>query len=126
MQQVLAASGGAFAAVQRHGDSVPSSWTIGNDVISKTVAWYDDGGLSLVELANCTTGHTWHPSLFLDPLAGGEFSLVWNDATLSARQATVLHAVLAQADAAAVTLQFDLRLADALDITFFYSVHAAT
>ena len=122
MEQVLAASGSAFVTA----DAASSRWTIGNAAIAKTLAWQAGAGLTLVELANRATGHTLAARPPADPLAGGEFSLCWNDITLSARQATLLQGVRAQAGADAVTLQLDLRLAGDLDVTLCYRLPAAT
>jgi alpha-galactosidase len=126
MQQVLAACGAA--AVIAHHDTGPTltRWTIANDAIGKTLAWHDEGGLTLAELANRASGHIWQPDLATGPLAGGEFSMLWNDTPYSARQATTLHSVRAESDGAAVTVHFDLRMADALDVTLSYRLHAAT
>ncbi|MFO7631434.1 MAG: alpha-galactosidase, partial [Caldilinea sp.] len=122
MEQLLVSNGAAFA----NADAECLQWSIGNDTIRKTLAWRDGAGLCLVALAHRTTGHTWQPNLQEDELAGGEFSLCWNDAVLSARQATVLHGVHAHAHGASVTLQIDLSVADALDVALFYRVHANT
>jgi hypothetical protein len=113
MEQMLATCGAAYAAA----DAAGNAWTIGNAVIRKTLAWRDDVGLCLAALEHRTTGYVWRPPLPEDDWAGGEFALRWNDAVLSARQATALRGVRAQADAASVTLFIDLRMADALDIT---------
>jgi hypothetical protein len=113
MEQILATCGAAYAAA----DPAGNAWTIGNAVIRKTLAWRDDTGLCLAALEHRATGHTWRPQLPVDDRAGGEFALRWNDAVLSARQATALRSVRAEADAATVTLYVDLRVADALDIT---------
>jgi alpha-galactosidase len=112
MRQLLAACGAAFVAA----DADRSQWSIGNDRIHKTLTWREDEGLCLESLQHGVTGHAWRPQLRADVLAGGEFSLRWNDAVLSARQATALLGVNAKADAASVTLRIDLCVADALEI----------
>lgn len=114
MERVLVSSGTAFVSA----DPEHNQWTIGNDAVRKTVAWREGAGLFLLSLAHCVTGHTWQPQLHANALAGGEFSLRWNDAALSARQATALPGAHAEADAASVTLRIDLRLADALEVAF--------
>ena len=126
MQQVLAACGSA--AVSAHYDAGPSPtrWTIANTAIGKTLAWQDGGGLTLAELANGATGQSWQPDLTASPLTGGEFSLLWNDSLLSARQATALHGVRAETAGESLALHFDLRIADTLDVTLSYRLHAAT
>ena len=113
MEELLAACGAAFVIT----DSAHTQWTIGNDHIRKTLAWREAGGLCLHALEHGVTGHTWQPLLHANVQAGGEFSLRWNDADLSARQATTLLGARAEADAASVTLPIDLRLADALEVT---------
>lgn len=113
MTQTLAASGAAFARA----DESAAQWRIGNDKVCKTLIWRDGAGLHLAALEHHTIGQRWRPNRHADALAGGEFSLCWNDAVFSARQATALLAVRAEADAASVTLRFDLRLVDELDVT---------
>ncbi|HAJ37885.1 MAG TPA: hypothetical protein DCL15_19620 [Chloroflexi bacterium] len=113
MTQTLAASGAAFAVA----DPFAAQWRIGNDQVCKTLAWRDGDGLHLAALENCSTGQVWQPDLHADARVGGEFVLCWNDSRLSARQATALSGVRAATDAHSVTLQLDLRLADALDVT---------
>ena len=117
MQQVLAACGSAAVTAHHDAGPAPTRWTIANDAIGKTLAWHDGGGLALTELSNRATGRTWQPDLTAGPHAGGEFSVLWNGIPLSARQATTLHAVRAASDGTAVIVHFDLRLADALDVT---------
>lgn len=119
-QDLLAAGGTAFAFA--HADA--HRWTIGNDLVAKTVAWSHEQGLYLFALDNRQSGWHWQPDLSADSHAGGEFSLCWNGEQATARLATKLLAVQAQSDTASVTLQFDLRLAGALDISLFYRVHA--
>lgn len=112
MEQMLAASRTAFAAA----DASTAQWRIGNDRICKTLAWQDGTGLVLAALENRSTGQVWRPGLEAGELAGGEFSLRWDDAVFSTRQATALVGASASADANAVTLRIDLRVADALDV----------
>lgn len=120
-EPILAASSAACAATAGE-----SRWQIGNASIRKTLQWNDkDGGLCLAALENLTTGHVWEPDVAAHALAAGEFTLTWNNRTLSARQATALHGVRAQAEGETVTLQFDLRLGDELDVTLCYRAHAA-
>ncbi len=126
MQQVLAACGAAAVTAHHDAGLAPTRWTIANDAIGKTLAWHDGDGLALAELVNQSTGRAWQPDLSAGPLAGGEFSVLWNGATLSARQAAALHAVRAESDGTAVAVHFDLRLVDALDVTLSYRLHAAT
>ena len=126
MQQVLAACGPAAVTAYSDTGAAPTRWTIANGAIGKTLAWHADGGLTLAELTNLATGHSWQPDLTVDPAAGGEFSLLWDGTILSARQATALQAVRAETAGETVTLLFDLRLADALDVTLGYRLPAAT
>ena len=86
MEQILATCNGAFVTT----DTASSQWTIGNDAIRKTLVWQEGAGLFLAALEQRATGHAWRPALQTNALAGGEFSLSWNGATLSARQATAL------------------------------------
>lgn len=120
MTQTLASSGSAYV----NADASPLQWTIGNEHISKTLTWQEDAGLVLTALEHRDSGHTWRPHLTASDLAGGEFVLHWNDAPLSARQATALHGVHAEADAASVALRIDLVVAQALEINLFYRLHA--
>ncbi len=118
MEQALATCGSAFVIF----DAERSRWSMGNDAICKTVEWRDGVGLVLAGLENRTSGYHWRPALQANELAGGEFSLCWNDTPLSARQATALLGVHTQADAASVTLGISLRVADALNVSVFYRI----
>ena len=121
MTQVLATSGAASVIAHAEGDC----WIIGNDVISKTLAWQDATGLCLAALEHRATGHRWQPNLHADEWAGGEFSLCWGNTTCSGRQATALLGARATADALSVTLQIDLRVADLLEVSVCYRALAA-
>lgn len=119
MEQVLAASGATFVVA----DASAAQWRIGNASICKTLVWQDGTGLALAALENRITGHAWRPRPDAGELADGEFSLRWDDAVVSARQATALLDVRAEADATSVTLRIDLRMADALDVTLAIRAH---
>ncbi len=141
MTELLAAHGAAIVDF----DVANDAWTIGNDHIRKTLAWREGEGLFLETLEHVATGHLWRAQRRTDAQAGGEFSLRWNDAILSARQAVTLLGVRAETDApsgrlpddllhaepgrqlaprpsplassaSSVTLRLDLRLADALEV----------
>lgn len=112
MTQALAASGAAFVSA----DESAAQWRVGNDKVCKILTWRDGAGLQLAALEHHITGQRWRPSRRADALAGGEFSLCWNDAVLTARQATALLAVRAEAGDASVTLRIDLCVADALEV----------
>jgi len=120
MTQTLARSGSAYVSA----DAGSSQWTIGNERIGKTLAWQEGAGLVLTALEHRASGHTWRPDLTASDLADGEFVLHWNDAPLSARQATALHGAHAEAGHASVTLRIDLVVAQALEISLFYRLHA--
>lgn len=122
MEQILATSGAACATA----DPERLQWTIGNATISKTVAWRDDAGLFLAALEHRATGQIWRSDRQTSQHTGGEFSLCWNGATMSARQATALRGARADADSVSVTLQIDLRVAGALDVGLFYRVRSDT
>ena len=122
MEQVLVSGGAAHVT----SDPERLHWRIGNDAIGRTLAWSDDAGLYLAEIENRATGHGWRPNLPASEHAGGEFLLCWNGATYSARQATALHGARAVADGSAVTLQIDLRVAGALDVSLCYRLRADT
>ena len=122
MEQLLASSGAAFVTA----DAEHSQWKIGNDRICKTLAWQGAAGLHLVALEHCTTGHAWRPHLLASDLAGGEFSLCWNDITLSARRAKAPYGARAHVDDSSVTLQIDLCVADVLNVSLCYLLRTDT
>ena len=119
MDKVLVTNGSA--SVTAHGGGM--RWSIGSGALSKTVEWRPGAGLFLTALENLASDHLWRAGAHLHEGAGGEFSLCWEGATYSARQATALHRVNASADGTSVTLQIDLRVADVLDIGLFYRVY---
>lgn len=112
---------GASVSVTADG---PATWSIGNELVRKTVEWRAGTGLCLAGLANLQSGHTWRPEISAGALAGSEFALTWNGAVLSGRQASVLRAVRGHAEDAAVTLHIDLELGGALAVTVCYRLHA--
>lgn len=120
MEKVLVASGAATVAAHENG----RQWSIGNDVVRKTLMWQEGAGLSCTALEHRTTGHIWRAPAHAHAWAGGEFSLQWNEARFSARQATVLRDVHTLSDADAVTLQIELRVADLLDVSLFWRTRA--
>lgn len=124
MQQVLATCGAAFVIAEADG----ATWSIGNEQICKTITWQDgtwrDGeGFYRAVLEHRPTGRRWEAAQFDDNATGDEFVLNWNEAVFSARHATALRAVRAQASDSSVTLAFELRLRDELDVTLYQRVH---
>ena len=119
MEQRRATCGQAYVAT----DPGDREWTIGNDRVRKTLAWWPGAGLRLAVLENRTSGHIWRPALEPSPFAGGEFLLHWEDVAYSGRQATDLLDVDARADAHAVMLCITLRVADVLDVMVCYRLH---
>ena len=72
--RLFAARGSAFVTARAD----RTRWSIGNDVISKTVEWRAGAGLFLVALENRASGHRWRPGEPTHERAGGEFSLCWD------------------------------------------------
>ena len=122
MEEFLAAAGVAFVVA----DTTRSRWRIGNHRICKTLDWTAGDGLVLAALIDQTTGRSWQPDLRASESAGGEFEMRWGEATLSGRRATAIRNASASAVGSTVTLQLELRLATALDVTLHYCLHSET
>lgn len=120
MQQVLATCGPAFILVEADG----ATWSIGNEQVVKTMSWRDGEGLRPVALEHRPTGKRWHPAREKGQVVGDEFTFDWNGALFSARRATALRTVRAQASDSSVLLAFDLRVGEDFDVTLCQRVHA--
>lgn len=89
------------------------AWTIGNDRISKTVAWEAGCGYSAA-LTNAATGFNWPATDEAD-----EFRITWNGTTLTGKQARGAEGA-ATADEQAIQLVVDIDLSDTLRIKAYY------